>query len=277
MRKILLIIFLLSVVFIKPASAVDNIVINEFLPHPPSPENDWVELYNPTLSDVDISGWVITDNSTNKIDIPPGTILSSKQFIYFEFSNRLNNGGDTVRLKESFSASSSIDEKEYTSDPGIGVSIGRLHDGEDNWITFSAPTKGYSNNSYTPSPEFTPTPTPIVTPTLTPEETSTSTPTPTVTPTLSPEISPTLFPTLTPSPENTPNPTETPYYSPSPTCTLKPPVSSPIPPNPINIKEMLENRMKCRFSYTKLSKLPNALTFIHLIKSIFGEKSVCSP
>lgn len=239
MKKILALIFLS--VFLLPAkvnAVTDHVVINELMPHP-SPGPDWVELYNPTNSNVDIGGWVITDSSINTINIPSSTILNAKEFAYYTFSNKLNNGGDTVKVKESEGSTSSIDEKEYLADPGINISIGRSPDGEDNWVTFNMPTPGSSNNPVTP--------TPTSTPTSSPEATIAPTPTVTVTPTSTPT------PTILPSPSSTIHPT----------------------PTPINFQEIFEKRMVCRFSYNRFKRFPNADHFINLLKIIFGPQSVC--
>ena len=55
-----------------------HIVINEFEPNPPGTDNDneWVELYNPTSANTDVSGWTLTTThgSTVTITISSGSI-----------------------------------------------------------------------------------------------------------------------------------------------------------------------------------------------------------
>lgn len=262
MKKILALIFLLLLFFPSKVYAVsDHIVINEFMPHP-SPDPDWVELYNPTNSDIDISGWVIADSSTNKITIPSSTVLNAKQFIYYTFSNKLNNDGDTVRLKESEGSTTSIDEKQYLADPGINISIGRLPDGQDNWVTFNTSTPGSTNNPSSPTPV----------PTIVPTETPTITPT--VTPTAAPTLEPT--PTATPLPTEIPSPSPTIVIIPTPTILPSPSVSNSPSPTPISFQEIFEKRMICRFSYKNFKKIPNHQYLINLLKAIFGPQSICS-
>ncbi len=47
-------------------ATADHVVINEVYYDAPTgysePQCEWIEIYNPTSSDVDISGWIITDN-----------------------------------------------------------------------------------------------------------------------------------------------------------------------------------------------------------------------
>ena len=90
------IILLLSLVLIAGISApvysqtiTDHIVINEVDTNPPGDDaesiSEWVELYNPTDDDVDLSGWSIASTTTLKktLTIPDGTIISPGDFLTF--------------------------------------------------------------------------------------------------------------------------------------------------------------------------------------------------
>jgi len=89
------IILLLSITLIAGISApvyaqtiTDHIVINEVDTNPPGDDSqyisEWVELYNPTDDDVDLSGWQISSSFIKKIyTIPDGTIISSGNFLTF--------------------------------------------------------------------------------------------------------------------------------------------------------------------------------------------------
>lgn len=68
----------------------DNIVINEIMASNESVVadqdgefDDWIELYNKSDQDVDLSGWYLSDNSDNfeKYRIPDGTILHAKEYL----------------------------------------------------------------------------------------------------------------------------------------------------------------------------------------------------
>jgi len=90
------VIILLSLVLIVGMSApayaqtiTDHVVINEVDTNPPGDDSEsiaeWVELYNPTDNDVDLSGWSIASTTILKktLTIPEGTIISSGNFLIF--------------------------------------------------------------------------------------------------------------------------------------------------------------------------------------------------
>ncbi|MEL6653292.1 MAG: lamin tail domain-containing protein, partial [Bacteroidota bacterium] len=63
-------------------AASPNIVINEiaYRPNPAYDSKDWVELYNPTDQDIDLSGWELHD-SENYYRIPDGTQIGAESFL----------------------------------------------------------------------------------------------------------------------------------------------------------------------------------------------------
>lgn len=128
-----------------------RIVINEFLPDPYSLYNEeWIELYNPTSDDIDLSGCIlddITSGGTSPYVIPDGTIIAAGGFLVFYQSVTkigLNNDGDTVNLIDK-DGTTIIDSYSY-SHSSDDVSYGRETDGSENWIEFTEPTPGASNN-----------------------------------------------------------------------------------------------------------------------------------
>jgi hypothetical protein len=76
-----------------PAPNIPPIVINELLTHTDPPEMDSVELYNPTGTNVDISGWFLTDdsNTPRKYRLQNGTIISAHGYLFFDES-QFNTG-----------------------------------------------------------------------------------------------------------------------------------------------------------------------------------------
>jgi hypothetical protein len=211
----ILLVFSLIIISSKTFAQDPSVVINEFLSHPSS-GNDWIELYNPTDSEIDISNWKAVDSASTMKTFSSGTIIEPYGFYTFEVSNRLNNNGDNIIIKDK--DDNTVDQKDYNTDPGVGISIGRVYDGSPDWTTFLTPTPGSSNGSP-------PTPTPTSSPTFSPTPTPTPSPTPTPTPTLSPT------PTPTPTPTSTPTPSPSPTLSPSPTISPSP-SPSPSPPIP---------------------------------------------
>lgn len=75
--------------------------LSEFMPNPQKDENEWVELYNPTSKEIDLSGYKIDDieEGYRPYIIPEGTIIGPRSYLVFYFSaSRFNNEGDSVRF-----------------------------------------------------------------------------------------------------------------------------------------------------------------------------------
>jgi hypothetical protein len=131
--------------------ATDHVVINEFVANPSSGK-DWVELYNPTGSDISLDGWALND-STSQMKSLSGMINAS-EYRVFEVSARLNKNGDTITLLDGTTV---VDEVTYGSQPdnapapATGNSTGRCPNGEDtdndedDFRIFEIPTGGIEN------------------------------------------------------------------------------------------------------------------------------------
>ncbi len=173
-----MLVFNLFILSSKIASAA--VVINEIMPHP-SNDDDWVELYNTSDEEFDISGWQLSDSSGIYLTIPEKTIMasSSASFIIFSKYRRLNNSGDEIKLADR--AGNVIDRKSYNNDPGVDISLGRYPDGADNWGILSLASPNKSNLAMVP----------IDSPTLAFTPTIYSTNKPTVKSTVKPTVKPT--------------------------------------------------------------------------------------
>lgn len=84
-------------------SLPQEVMINEFLPAPQSVyTQEWVEIYNPTASPIDLSGYQIDDienGGSSPYTIPMGTTIEANGYYVVYFSSAiLNNTGDDVRL-----------------------------------------------------------------------------------------------------------------------------------------------------------------------------------
>ena len=160
-----------------PAPLIPAVVINEILTHPISagesvgywpsamgyPTTDAIELWNPTASPADISGWFLTDdvNSPKKFRIADGTMLTSGGFTTFnetDFNptpgtNRsfsLSSLGESVYL---FSADTNGNLTGYShgfafAAAASGVSFGRYVNsvGEEQFPAQSSLTLGGPNS-----------------------------------------------------------------------------------------------------------------------------------
>lgn len=204
--KKLFIAFLFLFLFANKAYAA--LYINEFSSNG---DSDWVEIYNSDSSSVDLSSYILRDSTdSNKLELS-GTI-NGNGFKSFDWGNKLNNDGDTIKLLIK-SDESTVDTVIYGNSgaliaPAAGQTGGRSSDGLGKWVVFNSPTRDASNNSSsvyeTPVPTATQTPTPTPNPTNTPTPAPTSTPIPSSTPVPTKKITPTEALKITQDPKLTP-------------------------------------------------------------------------
>ena len=150
------IILLLSLALVgisAPASAqtiVDHVVINEVDTNPSGDDSkfisEWVELYNPTDDDVDLSGWSIASTTIFKktLTIPDGTIISSGDFLIFNHETIWFT--DTAELIELTNRDGILIDKtrEVFDLENDSKSWQRTYDGFSDW-KFTSATAGNSN------------------------------------------------------------------------------------------------------------------------------------
>jgi spore coat protein CotH len=140
--------------------------INEFMasnkttlvnPDDTSAYDDWIEIYNPGTSDVDMGGMYLTDNLSNptKWQIPSGVVIPAGGYLLFWADEKTTLGslhagfklsadGEEIGLYMS-DGSTAIDTLSFGAQTA-DVSYGRNPDGSSSWTTFSTPTPGKSNN-----------------------------------------------------------------------------------------------------------------------------------
>lgn len=138
--------FIIFSLFFPTALAAENgILINEiYAPGTP----DWVELYNPSNEEIDITNWKLLDNSTTPIKtFSQGTTIGPNAFFVIEVSNRLNNSGDHVKLVDQ--NGTQLNQFEYTT-ISENKSFARIPDGSGSWFGNRNPTKGTTNGSVPP-------------------------------------------------------------------------------------------------------------------------------
>ncbi len=122
---------------------------------------DWIELYNMSDADADLSGFMITDNLSKpaKWSFPDGTTVPARGFLIVWADDedtgppaatalhtgfKLSGSGEQVGLFDASGAPvDTLTYGEQTTD----VSYGRSPDGADTWAFFSAPTPGAPNAS----------------------------------------------------------------------------------------------------------------------------------
>ncbi len=211
-KKFLIGILFLFVGGVTPSYA--SIRLNEIYPAPPSGESEWIELYNDGNTAINVTGYTLTDLVNNQIAFPAAT-LEPLSYLIVNSSNILNNGGDTIILKDNEGLI--LDLTSYTESFNSSKSYAKCQS-TNSWVTTSLITKSQSNEGICPpvTPSF-PTATPEATPTPYPTAITTPTPSPTLTPPISASPTPALpTPTVIPSPifSITPSPTATPTPTP---------------------------------------------------------------
>jgi hypothetical protein len=135
------------------------VLVNEALTHS-DPSSDWIELYNPTSTNADISGWFLTDDFFNpkRYRIPPGTVLAPGSYLVFTGTNSFELGTNGFLLSEYgeqvylFSADAATNLTGYYHGFDFGaapnnVSFGRYitSQAEEHFVLQSASTPGTNN------------------------------------------------------------------------------------------------------------------------------------
>ena len=163
------------------AQNVQGVVINEILPNPntggtPSFDTDgngtanlldeYVEFFNTTGADVDISGWTVSDGVGERFTFPAGTTISANGHVTlvanwagtlpadtFEIGVAVfNDGGDVIELSDGTNVAvasygSGTGGEDFGSDID-GLSIQRAPDGSMTFVNDQTPTPGTSNNCF---------------------------------------------------------------------------------------------------------------------------------
>jgi len=100
-------IFLLVGILVPAYAQTDNVIINEVDINPPendaSSVSEWVELYNPTDSDINIGDWKIASTTVLKktMTVPAGTIIEPGQFLTYSYQTVwFTDSNESVELRD---------------------------------------------------------------------------------------------------------------------------------------------------------------------------------
>ena len=179
MSKLILLLFTALLLFLFPNKVfAADVVINEIFANPEgsSEENEFIELYNNTEGNIDLSNWKVSDKV--KSYTISGVTISKKSFVSFNLNKtpsnlQLNNSDEEVTLKN---ASDEIADSLSYETTIEGKTWSRVPDGTGSFENNTDPTEGAPNSAPPPTP--TPTPTDSPTPTKTPTPTKAPTPSP---------------------------------------------------------------------------------------------------
>lgn len=154
-----------------------DIVINEFMYAPASPEPEWIEIYNKSSKVIDLKNYKIADNSDTVVVVKTSTILNPHEYFVISYDSTitnyyrvlsqfvsarfsaLNNTGDKIILIDSLNRT--IDSIQYNPSWGgsSGKSLERINADQPstdstNWKTSQSKykaTPGYINSVSTKS------------------------------------------------------------------------------------------------------------------------------
>ena len=133
----------------------EHVVINEVDTNPPGNDSatisEWVELYNPTDSNVDLSGWEIGSTTVLKktLTIPDGKIILPGEFLTFTYESIwFTDSSESVELRDT--DGTLVDKTPNITDLNNDfLSWQRIYDGYDSvdW-KFVTSTAGSSNGNF---------------------------------------------------------------------------------------------------------------------------------
>ena len=141
-------------------------------------QEDWIELYNPELTEVSLEGYFLSDSETNidKWEIPEGVVIPANGYLRFWCSGRdeatingFNNHYHTnFKLKQTkvdtetivlSDSNGNIVDSVLMQKTQLEHSMGRSPNGSPTWKIFTSPTLGTANNGssydrYADTPEM---------------------------------------------------------------------------------------------------------------------------
>ncbi len=138
-----------------PPPVQSNVKINEIYSRGTAANPDWIEIYNTSNTQIDLSGYKIYDiggqgGTKPKKEFPAGSTLPANGFFVLVVDDTTSSGfglssdGETVWLENP--SGSVIDNITFPA-LGVDTSYGRKPDGSNIWDKLSPPTKGARNDT----------------------------------------------------------------------------------------------------------------------------------
>ena len=140
----------------EPGQSGVNLVINEVMSAPLDGSFDFIEIYNPGMAEVDMSGFILQDEKgeSEQYVMPEGTTIAPNSVVLFtqtqegnpdgSFGFGLGSKGDKVVFLDNHG--DLIDEVELPAMED-GTSYARTSDGASEWAVTTTPTAGKSNGA----------------------------------------------------------------------------------------------------------------------------------
>ncbi len=130
---------------IRIRSSKTGVCINEIMPNPELESNEWVELFNPKDTTINISSWFLRDESGIIWTGETGDIIASKNHFNISISNKLKNSGETLTLfNDGEEQSDQVTYPTFTSYEGFSYS--RIIDGGFYFERDPTPSRNLSNS-----------------------------------------------------------------------------------------------------------------------------------
>ncbi len=167
MKKNYLLLFVfLTASFMLQSGFAQTVVMNEIFSRGVAPDLDWIEIYNPTATQVDLTGYKIYDEggftgTKPKKEFPSGTIIPAGGFYVIVTDEDgvtvgskfgLSSNGEQVWLENP--SGIVIDTITFPAMPVATTSYGRLPDGGETKQIFTTITRGTSNNATNVGDDF---------------------------------------------------------------------------------------------------------------------------
>ena len=128
-------------------SPLRNVMVNELLANPASGQTGFVELYNHSGTQVDLSGCVLTDDATaNKFILPANTVMAAAGYLSIPESQlgfSMKPAGGLLLFRNP-DGSRVLDAVSYEPQAN-GVSLGRWPDGSRDFYPLTAASPGAAN------------------------------------------------------------------------------------------------------------------------------------
>ena len=145
-----------------PIDVTPTVVVNEVLAHTDAPNVDFVELFNPTNSSINVGGWYLSDSATQlqKYQIPANTIIAAGGYLLVDENNfnptptnpgandfALSSSGEEVWLTQFAGGETTFQDVVSLGATFNGESFGRIPNGSGRLTALASLTPNEANSS----------------------------------------------------------------------------------------------------------------------------------